>query len=330
MVAKMRSLLRFVLVLGPLVLMAARCPAQSGACCGPAGICTLSSQAACIGAFLGKGTTCTPNACDPVTGACCNPSGACTISTLALCKAADGVYFGDGSLCSDVACVQPTGACCNAGSHQCLNLDQGDCLSLGGTFYKAVACTAVGSCPLGACCLPEGVCTAGITEPGCIAWRGTFRGVGTTCVGVSCPMPLGACCSVTGACSLLPANICTLFGQWRGPGTLCPAACLPPGVCCRGSTCATGVAATDCVPQGAAGAVFISGTQACNISGSRSSPCCLADFNKLDGIDIQDIFDFLNAWFAQNSLANFGGQPGAALTIQNIFDFLNAWFVGGC
>jgi hypothetical protein len=56
------------------------------------------------------------------------------------------------------------------------------------------------------------------------------------------------------------------------------------------------------------------------------TPCtCLADFNDNGGLEIQDIFDFLNGWFAGNPRADFNG---GGLAVQDIFDFLNAWFAG--
>ncbi len=54
---------------------------------------------------------------------------------------------------------------------------------------------------------------------------------------------------------------------------------------------------------------------------------CPADFNGVGGVTVQDIFDYLEAWFANNPLANFNGVDG--VTVQDIFDFLTAWF-GGC
>jgi hypothetical protein len=58
------------------------------------------------------------------------------------------------------------------------------------------------------------------------------------------------------------------------------------------------------------------------------NPCpqCRADFNHDGHVAVQDIFDFLNAWFAGSPAANFNGVNG--LEVQDIFDFLNAWFVG--
>jgi hypothetical protein len=51
---------------------------------------------------------------------------------------------------------------------------------------------------------------------------------------------------------------------------------------------------------------------------------CAADFNG-GGLAVQDIFDFLNAWFAGAPSADFNG---GGLAVQDIFDFLNAWFAG--
>ena len=53
---------------------------------------------------------------------------------------------------------------------------------------------------------------------------------------------------------------------------------------------------------------------------------CPVDFNGVGGLTVQDIFDFLNAWFGANPRADFNGQVG--ITVQDIFDFLGAWFAG--
>ena len=52
---------------------------------------------------------------------------------------------------------------------------------------------------------------------------------------------------------------------------------------------------------------------------------CAADFNNSGSLSVDDIFDFLNAWFAGNPAADFNG---GGLAVQDIFDFLNAWFAG--
>jgi hypothetical protein len=40
---------------------------------------------------------------------------------------------------------------------------------------------------------------------------------------------------------------------------------------------------------------------------------------------VQDIFDYLNAWFANDPRADFNG---AGQSVQDIFDYLSAWFAG--
>jgi hypothetical protein len=104
------------------------------------------------------------------------------------------------------------------------------------------------------------------------------------------------------------------------------------GVCCRGATCTTTVASqSDCVSFGTAGALWVTGGPACNTGGSTTTPCCYADFNKINGLSVQDIFDYLNSWFAGSLLSKTGGDGvTGTLAVQDIFDFLNAWFAGGC
>ncbi len=53
---------------------------------------------------------------------------------------------------------------------------------------------------------------------------------------------------------------------------------------------------------------------------------CPPDFNHSGAVNVQDIFDFLAAWFAGGPGADFNGVNGT--NIQDIFDFLAAWFTG--
>ncbi len=53
---------------------------------------------------------------------------------------------------------------------------------------------------------------------------------------------------------------------------------------------------------------------------------CAADFNCSGGVTIDDIFSFLNGWFAQDPRANIDGAGGVA--IDDIFTYLNLWFAG--
>jgi hypothetical protein len=53
---------------------------------------------------------------------------------------------------------------------------------------------------------------------------------------------------------------------------------------------------------------------------------CMADFNGDGVVSVQDIFDFLIAWFAGDPTTRFHGGPNGA--VADIFDFLNVWFAG--
>ncbi len=56
----------------------------------------------------------------------------------------------------------------------------------------------------------------------------------------------------------------------------------------------------------------------------RPAPC-IADFDGVGGVTVQDIFEFLNAWFANDPRADING---GGVDVPDIFDFLNAWFSG--
>ncbi|MBY0313819.1 MAG: alpha/beta hydrolase [Phycisphaerales bacterium] len=55
-------------------------------------------------------------------------------------------------------------------------------------------------------------------------------------------------------------------------------------------------------------------------------PVCPGDFNASGSLSSQDIFDFLNLWFASNPAADFDESGGAGF--DDVFGFLNAWFAG--
>ena len=53
---------------------------------------------------------------------------------------------------------------------------------------------------------------------------------------------------------------------------------------------------------------------------------CFADFNGDGNVTVQDIFDFLASYFANDSLADFNRD--GAVSVQDIFDYLAAYFAG--
>lgn len=53
---------------------------------------------------------------------------------------------------------------------------------------------------------------------------------------------------------------------------------------------------------------------------------CLGDFNLDNAVTVQDLFEFLDAWFVSYESADFNGGDG--VTVQDVFDYLDAWFAG--
>jgi hypothetical protein len=43
-------------------------------------------------------------------------------------------------------------------------------------------------------------------------------------------------------------------------------------------------------------------------------------------VDVQDIFDYINAWLA--GAASADTNDSGTIEVQDIFDFINLWFVG--
>ena len=54
------------------------------------------------------------------------------------------------------------------------------------------------------------------------------------------------------------------------------------------------------------------------------TPSCIADFNGVGGVTVQDLFDFLSAWFSHLPSADVNGD--GSVTVQDLFDFLSHWF----
>jgi hypothetical protein len=91
-----------------------------------------------------------------------------------------------------------------------------------------------------------------------------------------------------------------------------------PGACCNGTTC-TSVAQVDCTGS------FKGVGAPCEAPGNPTT-CCPVNYDGINGLQVADIFAFLNSWFAGETRADFDGLNG--LQVADIFAFLNAWFAG--
>lgn len=187
----------------------------------------------------------------------------------------------------------------------------------------------------GACCVFGQACVV-VPQPVCTQLGGgAWYGASTVCTPPSGPGPNDACesvacCNVNGTCSFRTAAECGSLGMNPGASfsTCTPNTCpQPPSVCCRGTTCQTNVAQASCA---GANTQFVPMLADCNAVGNNTTPCCKADFNKTNGVSVQDIFDYLAAWFGSDPIANITTNGVGIPSVQALFDYLGAWFGGGC
>jgi hypothetical protein len=151
---------------------------------------------------------------------------------------------------------------------------------------------------------------------------GPVSGSTTLTFVVTPPSVMGACCSPDGECVAAASFDCA--GTYQGDDTVCdPTPCPQPvGGCCTGTACGITTEA-DCA---AAGGSFLGTYSTCTDEPGNPISCCPANINRLGGLSVQDIFDFLAAYFTQDPVADFN-QSGT-ISVQDIFDFLAGWFAG--
>jgi hypothetical protein len=102
-------------------------------------------------------------------------------------------------------------------------------------------------------------------------------------------------------------------------------------LCLRGATCAVIPAALPCTGGPGVGSRTVANLDVCPspvAANNRHATSCYADFNKDLNVTIDDIFIYLNAWFASSPFSKVGGDGVATPTIDDIFIYLNLWFAG--
>jgi hypothetical protein len=148
-----------------------------------------------------------------------------------------------------------------------------------------------------------------------------YQGDGTVCLPCNpcITEPVGACCR-SSACTV-EVEVCCDNGVFQGAGTACaPGACV--GACCDGAACTL----TDGAACAAGGGIYHGNGTSCGTDPGNLTTCCPANFNGVGGVSVQDIFDFLSAYFAGQFTADF--NHSMSITVQDIFDFLAAYFAG--
>lgn len=233
----------------------------------------------------------------------------------------------------------PTAACCDpAGRCTWTSPLHGPCPGGKVRLIKGAACNPkFNPCSVkGACCLPSGLpihpdpeeglppsqrptCVY-VTESDCAALGGFFLGVGTSCDPDPCAD--GACCTPDAGClTASPAACADLAGNFVGAFTVCSPLACALGACCCGAACFLTDPAS-CLGDNRAFEGFGTSCQPYDFD----EPCCRGDFNKAGGLSMQDLFEYLAAYFAQDPCADTNGN--GIVFISDLFDFLSAYFAG--
>lgn len=300
---------------------------RSGACCDTTGTCSFVQELSCIGDFQ-LGVACTPTLCDAnIAGACCDLStGGCQAINLGACPSSATVQFFPGQACLPNACPLPPpipGSCCIPGGSGCRVVDQNSCPP--GDFLAGGTCSP-NPCPppiSGACCRPGGICI-NTSQTRCATVGGTYRGDATACVPTTCGSSLRACCFPGGICAVFSPQVCTAQGgsiQSQSTCNATPCSATPlTGACCRGFSCVV-TENTNCSGMD----VFQGAATTCGAVGNPTT-CCPANFNGVDGVTIQDVFEFLDAFGAGSMSADVNGDGDVG--ISDVSLFLDAYFAG--
>ncbi len=340
------------------------CPQPpTGACClANTQTCVETSSAACTqqgGTYQGNNSTCAASPCP--FGACCLSCVGCFAQTSTGCASAGGTYQGDGSACATANCPSTGTNIVANGDFEAGNSFTG-WTQFGDLGFTAVTTGAwLGVDPHGGTNHAhfgptvniggiEQTIAANVGDHVTIAFWYASTGANNSFAAKFDGQTLVSFLNDTAhttytlfvfQATVANANPTLRFECFNPPQYVYLddiVACVSAGtsgVCCRGSTCnttiTTAAACTSSLVPGQTAGAFFSSAAACNAAVVSRTPCCYADYNKLNGITVTDIFNFLTDWFAGSPYARVGsnGSPGT-LAPQNIFDFLNNWFAGGC
>ena len=138
---------------------------------------------------------------------------------------------------------------------------------------------------------------------------------------VTGPTAASSCRGGTAVLSVTASGSATLTYQWQRNNV----ALTDSAGHISGSQTSTLSVTTNYISDGGQYSVVVSNDCGPVTSAPATLTACIADFNCDGHVTVQDIFDFLSAWFAQSPAANINGN---GVTVQAIFDFLSAWFAG--
>jgi hypothetical protein len=307
----------------------------TGSCCVGTS-CSVVSEASCLGqsgSWL-SGGSCTPsNRCDP-SGSCCQ-AGNCSIVVQSACTTGGADAFTAAGTCQPNVCPPLNDDCDNRVG-----------TPMGATPFDSTFATTDGPAHNPGCSHTDNQAFKDLwfNHPAQFSGRLRIDTCGSTfdtvvvvydnygCVDfnnrlMACNDDNVAACGSNSLQSSLEINVVAgtsytirvggYSAAFGGPGTL-TLTNVTSGACCVGTSCSVGL-------QSACNGTFQGAASVCATPGVPAL-CCRVDFNGSGGLTVNDIFDYLNAWFAGSASADFNGTGG--VTVQDIFAFLNAWFTG--
>lgn len=289
--------------------------------------------------------TVTPPNCAPPPGACCHPLGGCQIvGGPTTCANQGSTWLGDNTVCTPNPCPQPprppNDLCADAIPIGDVLLGSPHGTALRGNNTNALTDGTV-QCEIG---LRDvwyryvPAVSGQVTIDLCDSIAGdisdsTLQVIQTRCNGVVVACAEDGCGSKARATPVLQAGVPYFirvmgFSGAQGSFTLkvSGGGGSVAGACCAGATCQV-LAQSAC---SGANRRFVGNGGVCNAPGGNTSPCCRADFNQSGLISLQDVFDFLMAFFASDPIADVAGNGSGTPSVQSVFDFLAIWFAGGC
>lgn len=136
------------------------------------------------------------------------------------------------------------------------------------------------------------------------------------------PASITVCRGGTGSITVVASGSGGLNYQWRRDGEP-----ISPVINASATTAVLVIPAAELSDQGLYDCVV--GNAGCGDSATSLAAelrICLADFNCSGSVSVQDIFDFLAAYFAGEFRSDINASM--SITVQDIFDFIAAYFAG--
>ncbi len=287
------------------------CNPPTGSCCS-GGLCSVSTQAACAGGVWTQGANCDVNMCAPSNDNCAGRIGVGTGTT-----AFNNTYATTDGPAHDPACLF-------SGNNQ-VERD----------LWWNFPSTITGQVIVDTCGSSFDTKIAVYDDTGCTDYAARLLACDDD---AQAAVPAG--CG-TGSLqsrvvfNVVPNRSYTIrVGSYgttaSGAGVInITAVPIVTGACCISTNSCSVLSVADCTT---AGGTYKGDNAPCQGDALNPITCCPANFDLVNGVDVVDLFAFLDAWFAQNGSTGDGFSADFnnddIVEVTDLFGFLDAWFLG--